>query len=163
MTFSTDSNDTTALLDRVANGNAGALDRLLELLRPYLKRIIHMRMEPALRARVDASDVVQETQVVITKNIEQFMQQRPTSFRIWIRRKGLDRLADQRRRHIATMKRSVLKEQNISTRWSTSGSTISGSLAVGVTTTSSGRRRWKRWALGHPTQVSLTAIVRARA
>ena len=113
MPFSTDSNDTAALLDRVANGNAGALDRLLELHRPYLKRIIHMRMEPALRARIDASDVVQETQVVITKNIEQFMQQRPTSYRVWIRRKGLDRLAGQRRRHIATMKRSVLMEQNI--------------------------------------------------
>ena len=113
MTFSTDSNDTTALLERVANGNSAALDRLLEVHRPYLKRIIHMRMEPTLRTRVDVSDIVQEAQIVITKDIGQFIRQRPTSFRIWIRRKGLDRLADQRRRHIATMKRSVQMEQNI--------------------------------------------------
>ena len=114
MTFSTDSDDTTALLDRVAAGDVVALGHLLNLHRPYLKRVIDMRMDPALRARVDASDVVQETQVEIAKDIEKFIQQRPTSFRIWIRRKGLDHLADQRRRHIRTMKRSVLVEQNIS-------------------------------------------------
>jgi RNA polymerase sigma-70 factor (ECF subfamily) len=114
MTFSTDSDDTTALLDRVAAGDVVALGHLLNLHRPYLKRVIDMRMDPALRARVDASDVVQETQVEIAKDIEKFIQQRPTSFRIWIRRKGLDHLAEQRRRHIRTMKRSVLVEQNIS-------------------------------------------------
>ena len=114
MSFSTDSEDTTDMLDRVAAGNPAALEHLLKLHRPYLKRVIEMRMEPALRTRVDASDVVQEAQVMIAKGIEQFIKQRPTSFRIWIRRKGLDQLRDQRRRHIGTMKRSVLVEQSIS-------------------------------------------------
>ena len=114
MAFSTDSHDTTAMLDRVAAGSMAALDQLLSLHRPYLKRIVEMRMEPTLRTRVDASDVVQETQVVIAKGIEHFINHRPTSFRIWIRRKALDQLKDQRRRHIRTMKRSVLREQNIS-------------------------------------------------
>jgi RNA polymerase sigma-70 factor (ECF subfamily) len=114
MAFSTDSDDTIAMLDRVAAGNPAALEHLLELHRPYLKRVIEMRMEPALRTRVDASDVAQETQIMITHGIEQFIKHRPTSFRIWIRRKALDQLKDQRRRHIGTMKRSVLMEQNIS-------------------------------------------------
>ena len=114
MAFSTDSDSTTALLDKVATGNPAALERLLQLHRPYLKRIIQMRMEPALRARVDASDVVQETQMVITKGIDNFIKHRPTSFRIWIRRKGLDQLIDQRRRHVGAEKRSVLKEQSLS-------------------------------------------------
>lgn len=73
-----------------------------------------MRMEPALRSRVDASDVAQEAQIMISKGIERFVKQRPTSFRIWIRRKALDQLKDERRRHIGAMKRSVLVEQNIS-------------------------------------------------
>lgn len=38
MTFSTDSNDTTALLERVANGNAAAVDRLLEVHRAVLEQ-----------------------------------------------------------------------------------------------------------------------------
>ena len=114
MAFSTDSEDTIAMLDRVAAGNPAALDHLLKLHRPFLIRVTEMRMEPALRTRVDASDVVQEAQIMITKGIEQFIRHRPTSFRIWIRRKALDQLKDQRRRHIGTMKRTVLAEQNIS-------------------------------------------------
>ena len=66
MAFSTDSHDTTAMLDKVAAGSPAALEHLLALHRPYLKRVIEMRMEPALRTRVDASDVAQETQIVIT-------------------------------------------------------------------------------------------------
>jgi RNA polymerase sigma-70 factor (ECF subfamily) len=114
MAFSTDSEDTATMLDQVAAGNPTALARLLALHRPFLKKVIEMRMEPALRSRVDASDVAQEAQLMISKGIERFAQQRPTSFRIWVRRKALDQLKDERRRHIGTMKRSVLVEQNIS-------------------------------------------------
>ena len=114
MAYSTDSDQTTDLLDRVAAGDRAALDRLLRLHRDYLKRVAQMRIEPALMARVDASDVVQETQVVIARRIGDFIQRRPTSFRLWIRRKALEQLADQRRRHIGAEKRSILKEQNVS-------------------------------------------------
>ena len=114
MAFSTDSDDTSAMLDKVAAGNSNALEHLLKLNRPYLIRVIEMRMDPALRARVDASDVAQETQIMTTRGIGQFIKNRPTSFRIWIRQKALDQLKDQRRRHIGTMKRSVFMEQHIS-------------------------------------------------
>ena len=114
MTFSTDSEETVAILDQVASGDTTAMEHLLELHRPFLKRVIEMRMEPALRKRVDASDVAQEAQILISKGIERFVKERPTSFRIWIRRKALDQLKDERRRHIGAMKRSVLMEQHIS-------------------------------------------------
>lgn len=114
MAFSTDSDQTSVLLERVAAGNPAALDRLLRLHRGYLRRVVQGRMEPALSARVDASDVVQETQFVIAKRIGDFIKRRPTSFRIWIRQKVLEQLVDQRRRHIEAEKRSVLKEQNMS-------------------------------------------------
>ena len=114
MTNSADSNQTIALLERVAVGSSSALDCLLQLHRDYLNRIVQMRMEPALKARVDASDVVQETQVVIAKRIDDFLKRRPTSFRLWIRRKALEQLVDQRRRHVGAQKRSVLREQNLS-------------------------------------------------
>jgi RNA polymerase sigma-70 factor (ECF subfamily) len=114
LAFSTDSDQTSVLLERVAAGNPAALDRLLRLHRGYLRRVVQGRMEPALTARVDASDVVQETQVVIAKRIGDFIKRRPTSFRIWIRQKALEQLIDQRRRHIGAEKRSVLKEKNMS-------------------------------------------------
>lgn len=73
-----------------------------------------MRMDPQLMTRVDASDVVQETQIVISKRINEFIQRRPTSFRLWIRRKVLEQLIDQRRRHLGAKKRSVLMERHMS-------------------------------------------------
>ena len=47
-------------------GADGAVDEsrlagTLEAFRPRLKRIVHLRLEPRLRARVDPSDIVQET------------------------------------------------------------------------------------------------------
>lgn len=113
MAFSTDSDQTTALLELVAVGNPSALERLLQLHRPYLRRVAQMRMDPALRARLDASDVAQETQIVIAKRIGDFIKRRPTSFRIWIRRKVFEQLIDQRRRHLGAQKRSVLNERNL--------------------------------------------------
>ena len=90
------------------------MERLLETHRSYLKRVVQMRIEPALMARVDASDIVQETQVVIAKRIDDFIKRRPTSFRLWIRRKALEQLVDQRRRHVGAAKRSIYKEQDMS-------------------------------------------------
>ena len=51
MAYSTDSADTSVLLERIAEGQSAAFERLLRIHRPYLKRIIEMRMEPDLRAR----------------------------------------------------------------------------------------------------------------
>ena len=113
MAYSNDSNDTTALLDAIAAGDSTALERLLRLHRPYLKRVVHMRIEPALKVRVDESDVVQEAQIVIARGINNFIRNRSTSFRIWARRKVLDQLIEQQRRHIGAEKRSLLKEQHI--------------------------------------------------
>jgi RNA polymerase sigma-70 factor (ECF subfamily) len=111
---STDSNQTAALLESVAAGDRAALDRLLRLHRPYLKRVVQMRMDSALTTRVDASDVVQETQVVIAQRINDFIERRPTSFRVWIRRKVLEQLTDHRRRHVGAQKRTVYRERSLS-------------------------------------------------
>src|SRR5262245_42349710 len=54
---------TQALLDRVRAGQPKAIDELFERHRPYLCRLVELRIDPRLRARVDASDVVQETQL----------------------------------------------------------------------------------------------------
>ena len=114
MPFSNDSFETKQLLERVATGDSAALDQLLESHRDYLKRVARMRIEPALAARVDASDIVQETQMVISMRIGDFIERRPTTLRLWMRQKLLEQLIDQRRRHVGAQKRSILKEQHVS-------------------------------------------------
>jgi RNA polymerase sigma-70 factor (ECF subfamily) len=114
MAFTNDSVETNLLLDEIAAGDSSALARLLQSHRAYLKRVAEMRIEPALAARIDASDIVQETQVVIAKRIDDFIKRRPTTLRLWMRQKLLEQLIDQRRRHVGAQKRSILREQHVS-------------------------------------------------
>ncbi len=72
-----------------------------------------MRLNPDLRGRIDPSDVVQETLIVASRRIKDFLARRPTSFRIWLRRKALERLVDERRFH-HRKKRDVTNEVWIS-------------------------------------------------
>lgn len=113
MTSQHGTTETEQLLVRLERGDSRALDQLVASHRAYLKRVIELRMEEALRGRVDPSDIVQETQLVVARRIDDFLRRRPTSFRLWIRRKALEKLVDLRRRHLAE-KRSVKRELRLS-------------------------------------------------
>jgi RNA polymerase sigma-70 factor (ECF subfamily) len=108
-----DSPHTEELLRRISRGDSAALEQLLLLERDYLRRLVDLRMEDDLRRRVDPSDVVQETLVVVSRKVQDFLDRRPTSFRLWIRRKAIERLIELRRKHRAA-KRSVGRELRLS-------------------------------------------------
>src|SRR5262245_26816363 len=52
--------DTDQLLDRAASGDGSAREQLLERHRKKLKRMVAIRLDRRIAARVDPSDVVQE-------------------------------------------------------------------------------------------------------
>ena len=56
----TNSDETEELLDQARQGDADAVERLLTVHREPLRRMIDLRLDPALAARVDASDIVQD-------------------------------------------------------------------------------------------------------
>jgi RNA polymerase sigma-70 factor (ECF subfamily) len=116
MTTDRDSTQIERLLERASRGDRSAADELIAAHRRYLRVLIDLRMDDALRVRVDPSDVVQETQLVASQRLDDFLQRRPTSFRIWLRRKALERLVDVRRRHLNAEKRSVRREVTLSDR-----------------------------------------------
>lgn len=105
----TDSGTTADLLAAVERGDGSAVNQLLALHRSYLKRVVDVRLDSGLRGRIDPSDVVQETLMVASRRIKDFLIRRPTSFRIWLRRKALERLIDERRFH-HRQKRDVANE-----------------------------------------------------
>ena len=111
--ISNDSTQTEDLLTRISRGDHAAVDLLLEAQRNYLRRLIDLRMENDLRGRVDPSDVVQETLLVVSRRVDDFIERRPTTFRLWIRRKAIERLIELRRKHRAG-KRSVRREMRLS-------------------------------------------------
>ncbi len=110
-------NETTGtdrLLREVGRGNRTAVNELIDLHRDYLRRVIELRLDQALRGRIDASDIIQETQMVATKRIDDFIERRPTSFKLWLRGEAMQQIGIQRRRHLGAARRSVERECSMS-------------------------------------------------
>lgn len=105
----TNSADAEDLLRRVERGDRRAAEQLLAAQRDYLRRMLEARMEPALRQRVDPSDIIQETLMEANRRLDDYLQRRPTTFRLWIRRKALEQLVNARRHHRAR-KRLIERE-----------------------------------------------------
>jgi RNA polymerase sigma-70 factor (ECF subfamily) len=106
-----DSAETSALLDAVRRGDGQALEDLLGRYRPQLHDFIDRHCDPRLRARVDPSDVVQDTQMEVARRIHDFLATRPMPFRLWLRKKARERLLNLRRDHLTRGRRSVAREE----------------------------------------------------
>ena len=59
--------NTETLIGRLKTGDGSALGALWDFYRPRLKRTVHLHLDSRLAARVDASDVVQDTFVEAQK------------------------------------------------------------------------------------------------
>jgi RNA polymerase sigma-70 factor (ECF subfamily) len=102
--------DTEHLLERVAAGDPAARDQLLEGHRRRLRRMVAVRFDPRLLARVDPSDVVQETLAEAAANLDRYLRERPLPFYPWLRQLAQRRLIDLHRRHVQARRRSVTQE-----------------------------------------------------
>jgi RNA polymerase sigma-70 factor (ECF subfamily) len=103
--------DTEHLLRRVADGDLAARAQLLECYRQRLRRMIAARFDPRLMARLDPSDVVQETLAEAAKALERYLRDRPLPFYPWLRQMAERRLIELHRRHVQAGRRSVVREQ----------------------------------------------------
>ncbi|HZU35655.1 MAG TPA: sigma-70 family RNA polymerase sigma factor [Gemmataceae bacterium] len=106
----TNSTETRRLLDQVRTSQPGAVDRLLTHYRRYLRQLIALRLDPQLRARVDPSDVVQETQMEAVRRLDDYLAKEPLPFRLWLRQLAHDRLLMLRRQHVKAARRAVGRE-----------------------------------------------------
>jgi RNA polymerase sigma-70 factor, ECF subfamily len=102
--------DTEELLEAIARGDAEARGQLLERHRPKLRRMVAIRFDRRLAARVDPSDVVQESLAEAAARLPEYIRERPLPFYPWLRRIAADRLADAGRRHLYAGRRSLGRE-----------------------------------------------------
>jgi len=98
------------LLERVQTGDVSALEQLFALHRAFLCRVIERRMDVRVRARVDPSDVVQETQLEVFRRLPEFLQRDPMPFRLWLIKTANERLSKVERFHLAAERRSSRRE-----------------------------------------------------
>lgn len=101
-----DSRETEDLLLEVKEGNSD-FDELFSRHRQWLRRTVEMRFDPALRARIDPSDVVQETQIEAFRRLPDFLARQPMPFHLWLRKMALERLIMARRKHMDASCRAV--------------------------------------------------------
>lgn len=102
--------DTDELLDRSQAGDRAARDQLLARHRRRLRRMVAIRLDRRLAARVDPSDVVQEALADAARHLDAFLRDRPMPYYLWLRRLAWVRLDKLRRRHTAG-KRDVAREE----------------------------------------------------
>jgi RNA polymerase sigma-70 factor (ECF subfamily) len=106
-----DGPETELLLARAAAGDAGAREELLNRYRAPLRRMVSIRMDRRIAARVDPSDVVQEAMKDAHARLSDYFAEPNLSFYPWLRRIAWDRLVDMYRVHIGAERRSVLREE----------------------------------------------------
>jgi RNA polymerase sigma-70 factor (ECF subfamily) len=105
-----DALDTERLIEQVRAGDRRAFAELLRLYRPYLRRIVELRLDPKLRPRVDPSDIVQEAQIEAARRLEAYLADTPMPFPLWLRQLAYDRLVMTHRRHVQASRRSIHRE-----------------------------------------------------
>src|SRR4051794_24761581 len=104
MSNMTSNNDPPAidlLIARLRDGDQLALGELFTLFRPQLRRMVDLRMDPRLAARVAPSDVLQEAYVDALNRYEHYFKKPGASFYVWLRLIVSQRLIDLHRRHVA--------------------------------------------------------------
>jgi RNA polymerase sigma-70 factor (ECF subfamily) len=102
--------ETQGLLRGAAAGDRRAFDRLLARHRNSVCKFVELRMDPRMRTRVDASDVVQETQLEAFRRLPGFLERRPMPFHVWLRKTANERLLMTRRKHVDAGQRAVGRE-----------------------------------------------------
>jgi RNA polymerase sigma-70 factor (ECF subfamily) len=103
--------ETPELLDQARAGHPTAVERLLTAHREPLRRMISLRLDPALAARVDASDIVQDVLIEAHRRLDEYLRNPVMPFRLWLRHIAQDHVIDAHRRHRLAQRRSLDREQ----------------------------------------------------
>src|SRR3954462_15749692 len=102
---------TQEILEQAPQGDPAAVEQLLARHREPVRRMIDLRLDPAIVQRVDASDVVQEVMLEASKRLQDYLKNPAMPFLVWLRHLAKDHLIDAHRRHHQAQKRGVDREQ----------------------------------------------------
>ncbi len=106
-------NPAAAWLGNAREGSAEALGLLLEHYRKYLLLVAHREIDPALRAKGGASDLVQDTFLEAQRDFPRFTGTTEADLRSWLRRLLLNNVGTFQRSYHGTAKRAIGREVNL--------------------------------------------------
>lgn len=132
------------LIDRATRGDATARQALLECYRGELREVVASRLDRRLAARVDPSDVVQDTLADASRRLDDYLRDRPIPFFGWLRQLAGERVIDAHRRHLFAGRRSVDREDRIAAPADGSGDLVPRGLLAADTSPSNRLARQER-------------------
>jgi RNA polymerase sigma-70 factor (ECF subfamily) len=104
------SSETVCLIERVQAGDTQALNEIFTRHRERLRRMVDMRLDHRLQARVDASDVIQDAYVEVVERLDEYLRDPRLPFFLWLRLVVGERLLKLHRHHLGTQMRDAGRE-----------------------------------------------------
>jgi RNA polymerase sigma-70 factor (ECF subfamily) len=101
------------LIQRARDGDREALGALLDRYRAYLRLLAQRRLDGTTQARVDASDVVQQTFLEAHRDFPAFQGADEAELIGWLRRILENNTAHTIERHVFTQKRTLDRERTL--------------------------------------------------
>jgi RNA polymerase sigma-70 factor, ECF subfamily len=127
-------------LERARAGDLATRGRVLEAYRNYLGLLARTQMSPALRARLDPSDLVQQTLLEAHRDFLGFTGASERDFLLWLRRILVRNLMDEAK-HQHRQVRDVQRQQSLEALLEQSGNALGQALAGGSTPSTQASRR----------------------
>jgi RNA polymerase sigma-70 factor (ECF subfamily) len=108
-----DSTDTMRLIERLRVGDREALNEVFTRHRGRLRRMVEMRLDWRLQARIDASDVIQDAYVEVMRRLDEYLHEPALPLFLWMRLMVGERLTLLHRRHLGTRMRDAGREVSL--------------------------------------------------
>ena len=105
--------DTDDLVQQAIDGSETALAALLSQYRPRLRRMVSLRMDPRVKSRVDASDVLQEAFIDLANRLPEYGKNPKYPFFLWMRLVTGQQLWRVHRRHLGAAKRNAERDVSL--------------------------------------------------
>jgi RNA polymerase sigma-70 factor (ECF subfamily) len=102
--------NTEELVNRAAQGDLEAANTLFASYKARLRRMVALRLDNRLTARIDPSDVVQDAMGEAYRRLAEYQREQPVPFYPWLRAIAWNKLIDAYRRHVLADRRSIGRE-----------------------------------------------------
>lgn len=102
--------ESVELIERARAGDRAAWNALLSRHRDRLRRMVEIRLDARLQARLDASDVVQDAFVEVVERLDEYVRDPKMPLFLWLRLVVGERLMRLHRQHLGTQMRDAGRE-----------------------------------------------------
>jgi RNA polymerase sigma-70 factor (ECF subfamily) len=111
-----DGPEAASLLARAAGGDLDAWGSLLARHQPRLACLVSFRLDPRVRGRIEAADVMQEAFIAATRRRDEFFGQSTQSLFLWLRWMVGNTLLEVHRHHLGARMRDARREAGANPR-----------------------------------------------